>query len=60
LIADNLGWFRDNRTNIEDLMKEKGKSIYKALTKEILEFVEKDENGDIKRKQMIPDEHYTL
>ena len=24
LIADNLGWFRDENVNIEDIMKEKG------------------------------------
>lgn len=27
LIADNLGWFRDEKVNIEDLMREKGKLI---------------------------------
>ena len=27
LIADNLGWFRDSKTNIEDLMKEKGDKV---------------------------------
>lgn len=27
LIADNLGWFRDGKTNIEDLVKEKGEAI---------------------------------
>ena len=50
LIADNLGWFRDEKTNIEDLMKEKGDKIHKLFTKESIEFVEKDENGGIKRK----------
>ena len=24
LIADNLGWFEDNKTNIETIMREKG------------------------------------
>ena len=27
LIADNLGWFRDDATNIEDIMREKGESV---------------------------------
>lgn len=27
LIADNLGWFRDSKTTIEDLVKEKGEAI---------------------------------
>jgi hypothetical protein len=31
LIADNLGWFKDSKTNIEDIMKEKGED-YKKLT----------------------------
>ena len=27
LIADNLGWFDDNKINIETIMKEKGEEI---------------------------------
>jgi flavoprotein len=27
LIADNLGWFRDNRTNIVDILKEKEEEV---------------------------------
>ena len=27
LIADNLGWFRDEKVNIEDIAREKGKSF---------------------------------
>lgn len=27
LIADNLGWFRDQKTNIQDLMREKGETV---------------------------------
>ena len=29
LIADNLGWFDDERVNIEDIMREKGEEIKK-------------------------------
>ncbi|RIB09984.1 DNL zinc finger-domain-containing protein [Gigaspora rosea] len=29
LIADNLGWFRDKKVNIEDLMLEQGEKVLK-------------------------------
>jgi hypothetical protein len=32
LIADNLGWFRDEGVNIEQIMKEKGELIHKNFT----------------------------
>ncbi|KAG2215439.1 hypothetical protein INT46_001402 [Mucor plumbeus] len=31
LIADNLGWFKDSRTTVEDLVKEKGEAIRKVI-----------------------------
>ncbi|KAL7319047.1 hypothetical protein PS15m_002218 [Mucor circinelloides] len=31
LIADNLGWFKDGRTTVEDLVKEKGEAIRKII-----------------------------
>lgn len=31
LIADNLGWFRDQRTTVEDLVKEKGEAVRKVI-----------------------------
>jgi hypothetical protein len=34
LIADNLGWFRDGRTTVEDLVKEKGEGIRKVVVGE--------------------------
>jgi len=34
LIADNLGWFRDEGVNIEQLMREKGQQVHKAITEE--------------------------
>jgi DNL zinc finger len=34
LIADNLGWFRDGKTTIEDLVKEKGEGIRKVIVAE--------------------------
>lgn len=27
LVADNLGWFKDKKTNIEDILKEKGETV---------------------------------
>jgi hypothetical protein len=34
LIADNLGWFRDTKVNVEDLVKEKGEGIRKVVVDE--------------------------
>ena len=43
LIADNLGWFSDEKSNIETIMKEKGSEVRKFLTDESLEFLIEDE-----------------
>ena len=40
LIADNLGWFRDEKVNIEQIMKEKGDSVHTNVTDEAVEFSE--------------------
>lgn len=44
LIADNMKWFKDDKTNIEDLMKEKGESVKRVSLdgSEILELLEKE------------------
>lgn len=34
LIADNLGWFRDSKTTVEDLVKEKGEAIRHVVVDE--------------------------
>lgn len=40
LVADHLGWFRDNRTTIEDIMHEKGKNVRRIDNHtEVLEFI---------------------
>ncbi|OAD73528.1 hypothetical protein PHYBLDRAFT_95282, partial [Phycomyces blakesleeanus NRRL 1555(-)] len=31
LIADNLGWFRDTKVNVEDLMKENGEEVSRVV-----------------------------
>ena len=43
LIADNLGWFHDEKSNIETIMKEKGNEVRKFLTDESLEFLIEDD-----------------
>ncbi|KAI8142284.1 DNL zinc finger-domain-containing protein [Fennellomyces sp. T-0311] len=40
LIADNLGWFRDQQTTVEDLVKEKGEAVRKVI-------VDKDGNEHV-------------
>jgi protein import protein ZIM17 len=39
LIADNLGWFKDEKTNIEKIMQDEGKKMFKYVTNEALEFI---------------------
>lgn len=45
LVADNLGWFRDEKTNIEDLLKEKGEQVQKVNldNEQVLELINKSE-----------------
>ena len=45
LIADNLGWFREENTNIEDLMREKGETINKFISNETMEFTLNEETS---------------
>jgi mitochondrial protein import protein ZIM17 len=42
LIADNLGWFREKQLNVEQLMSEQGKKVYRFVSKESLEFITSD------------------
>ena len=39
LIADNLGWFRDEKVNIQQLMAEKGEKLTTNVSDEGIEFV---------------------
>jgi flavoprotein len=39
LIADNLGWFRDNKVNIQQIMEEKGEKLHTNVSKDGIEFV---------------------
>ena len=37
-----MGWFRDNKTNIEDILKEKGEQVRKvSLGDEVIELIKK-------------------
>lgn len=44
LIADNLKWFKDTSTNIEDILREKGEQVKRVSVdgSEILELIEKE------------------
>ena len=46
LIADNLGWFTEENTNIEDIMAQKGEEVHKILSQESLEFISKDQEDE--------------
>jgi len=39
LIADNLGWFRDEKVNIQKIMEEKGEKLTTNVSDEGIEFV---------------------
>ena len=40
LIADNLGWFEDDDTNIEDIMRSKGEEVKKMTCDGLLDLEE--------------------
>lgn len=43
LVADNLGWFRDNKTNIEDLLRERGEEVRRvSVGPEVVELINKN------------------
>lgn len=39
LIADNLGWFRDEKVNIQKIMEEKGEKITTNVSDQGVEFI---------------------
>ena len=61
LIADNLGWFRDESVNIEQLMKEQGKKVFRYVSNEALEFISADkmpaDSEETPVDEMIRDQH---
>lgn len=47
LVADNLGWFRDKKTNIEDILREKGEHVQRVtLGDEIVELINKNPSNE--------------
>ena len=40
LIADNLGWFEDDKVNIEQIMARKGESVKTNITDQAFEFTD--------------------
>lgn len=56
LIADNLGWFRDENVNIEQLMKEQGKKVYRFVSNETMEFMREDKMPAQPSEETVVDE----
>ena len=56
LIADNLGWFRDENVNIESLMKEQGKKVYRFVSNETMEFIREDKMPAQPSEETVVDE----
>lgn len=47
LVADNLGWFKDKKTNIEDILREKGEEVRRVESgSENVEFVNKRKSSE--------------
>jgi hypothetical protein len=53
LIADNLGWFRDERVNIETLSAEKGQTVRRLTNVQELQTEEGDIEGLEKFKELF-------
>ena len=43
LIADHLGYFDDNSTNIEQILAQKGEKVTRMDDKQVLEFLHKED-----------------
>ena len=42
LVADNLGWFEDDKVNIETIMKRKGENVKTNITEQGVEITKLD------------------
>ncbi|KAL9989307.1 hypothetical protein ACROYT_G003842 [Oculina patagonica] len=51
LIADNLGWFYNDKRNIEDILAEKGESVKKLSESDSLEFLVQDLKDKIEKEK---------
>ncbi|OMJ11806.1 DNL-type zinc finger protein [Smittium culicis] len=47
LFADNLGWFRDSKLTIEDLMKEQGEVVKKSADEGLFDYFGVDNNDEL-------------
>ncbi|OMJ13710.1 DNL-type zinc finger protein [Smittium culicis] len=47
LFADNLGWFRDSKLTIEDLMKEQGEVVKKSADEGLFDYFGVDSNDEL-------------
>lgn len=52
LIADNLGWFQDGGTNIEQIMQEKGLAVTRVKTPNAADCVNEPYSGDALQPQL--------
>ena len=43
LIADHLGYFDDNSTNVEQILAQKGEKVMRKDDKQVLEFLHKED-----------------
>jgi hypothetical protein len=53
LIADNLKWFKDEKTNIEDIMREKGSQVHKFFNQQALEFIQKTDITEQRKAELL-------
>lgn len=51
LVADRLGWFEDESTDVESLLERKGEQVRVVTAEDVLELTEADILGALKDKE---------
>lgn len=51
LVADRLGWFEDESTDVESLLKQRGESVRFVTSDNVLELTEQDIAGPARDKE---------